>query len=112
MSIGGVILAAILVCVAATEVRALDHGGTGMIVATDRGHRTVGLVLANGHRLTLLLDSAAKVSDDLGRSITADALQQGDYVREVCTQLSDGRFVARQVVLLRPGWRGIASPEW
>lgn len=38
-------------------------------------------------------------------------LQPGDYIRSECITGEDGRLVARKIVLLRPAWRMLESPE-
>ena len=38
-------------------------------------------------------------------------LQPGDYVRSECVTAEDGRLVASKIVLLRPAWRILESPE-
>jgi hypothetical protein len=43
--------------------------------------------------------------------LALEGLQPGDYVRTECVADEDGRLVARKIVLLRPAWRMIESPE-
>jgi hypothetical protein len=38
-------------------------------------------------------------------------LQPGDYIRSDCTTAEDGRLLASRIVLLRPAWRMLESPE-
>ena len=43
--------------------------------------------------------------------LALEGLQPGDYIRSECVTGEDGRLVARKIVLLRPAWRMIESPE-
>lgn len=43
--------------------------------------------------------------------LALQGLQPGDYIRSECVTGEDGRLVARKIVLLRPAWRIIESPE-
>jgi hypothetical protein len=38
-------------------------------------------------------------------------LQPGDYIRGECMTAEDGRLLASKIVLLRPAWRMLESPE-
>ena len=38
-------------------------------------------------------------------------LQPGDYIRSECVTAEDGRLLASKIVLLRPAWRMLESPE-
>ncbi|MCI0407712.1 MAG: hypothetical protein L0191_03950 [Acidobacteria bacterium] len=38
-------------------------------------------------------------------------LEPGDYIRSECTTAEDGRLLASKIVLLRPAWRMLESPE-
>ncbi len=38
-------------------------------------------------------------------------LQPGDYIRSECTTAEDGSLLASKIVLLRPAWRMLESPE-
>ncbi len=44
-------------------------------------------------------------------ALDLEGLQPGDYVRSECIRGEDGELVARKIVLLRPAWRMIESPE-
>jgi hypothetical protein len=43
--------------------------------------------------------------------LALEGLQPGDYIRSECITGEDGRLVARKIVLLRPAWRMLESPE-
>ena len=43
--------------------------------------------------------------------LALEGLQPGDYIRSECVSADDGRLLARKIVLLRPAWRMIESPE-
>ena len=43
--------------------------------------------------------------------VALGGLQPGDYVRGECTTSEDGRLLASKIVLLRPAWRMLESPE-
>jgi hypothetical protein len=43
--------------------------------------------------------------------LSLEGLQPGDYIRSECIAGEDGRLVARKIVLLRPAWRMLESPE-
>lgn len=45
------------------------------------------------------------------QAIALDGLQPGDYVRGECQRGEDGRLLASQIVVLRPAWRSLESPE-
>jgi hypothetical protein len=40
-----------------------------------------------------------------------DGLLPGDYIRSECVTGEDGRLLASKIVLLRPAWRMLESPE-
>lgn len=44
-------------------------------------------------------------------SLALRRLQPGDYIRSDCVASEDGRLVASKIVLLRPAWRMLESPE-
>ena len=46
-----------------------------------------------------------------GDPLALEGLQPGDYIRSECVTGEDGRLVAQKIVLLRPAWRMIESPE-
>lgn len=43
--------------------------------------------------------------------LALEGLQPGDYIRSECVTGEDGRLVAEKIVLLRPAWRFLESPE-
>ena len=43
--------------------------------------------------------------------LVLEGLQPGDYIRSECISGEDGVLVDRKIVLLRPAWRIIESPE-
>lgn len=43
--------------------------------------------------------------------LALEGLQPGDYIRSECLRGEDGKLVAKKIVLLRPAWRMIESPE-
>ena len=43
--------------------------------------------------------------------LALEGLQPGDYIRSECIAEEDGRLIARKIVLLRPAWRILESPE-
>lgn len=43
--------------------------------------------------------------------LALERLQPGDYIRSECLTSADGRLVASKIVLLRPAWRELESPE-
>ena len=88
---------------------AADHEGMGLIVAAGPGRVTM---VENSHRHSLVLARTTQVTDDAGNPIPVTALGAGDYVREACVPQPDGRFIAKRIVVLRPAWRELTSPEW
>ncbi|HSB72281.1 MAG TPA: hypothetical protein VLH58_07780 [Candidatus Methylomirabilis sp.] len=46
-----------------------------------------------------------------GDPLHLEGLQPGDYIRSECVPGEDGKLLARKIVLLRPAWRMIESPE-
>ena len=43
--------------------------------------------------------------------VALGGLQPGDYIRGECMTAEDGRLLASKIVLLRPAWRMLESPE-
>lgn len=43
--------------------------------------------------------------------LALERLQPGDYIRSDCVASADGRLVASKIVLLRPAWKVLESPE-
>jgi hypothetical protein len=103
------ITVALLVGIGAGVALAHDeHVRTGIVVGAGA---TSVILLDEGRRLTLILDGETAVADELGRPIAAAGLGKGDYVREECRKMADGRSVARRITVLQPAWRAITSPE-
>jgi hypothetical protein len=46
-----------------------------------------------------------------GQPLGLGGLRAGDYVRGECTLAEDGGLLVSEVVLLRPAWRMLESPE-
>jgi hypothetical protein len=86
------------------------HTGKGTVLSVDAA--TGRLVMTHGAhgRHVLVLDRATRVVDETGAPIPAAALQPGDVVREECVT-GAGLPVARQIWVLRPAWKELASPE-
>ena len=105
----GLVVALVVFGVAGAAGAETVHVRKGVIVAAGPGDMV--MVLDNNHRHTLVLADATKVYDDMGKMIRTAGLRTGDYVQEECLRLPDGRFVAKRIILLRPAWRDLQSPE-
>ncbi len=92
----------------AAEAGAL-HSGTGTLLSVEGGR----LMMTEEPRGThiLALNYETTIVDATGSPLAAASLQPGDLVREECLAAGDGTFTAKQIRLLRPAWRELASPE-
>ena len=104
-------LVAALMVFGVAAAAAADHAGGGVIVAAPPGEPTLNVILEGGQRWAMLVGEVTEIYDDLGRAIPASRLNAGDYVREICARLPDGRIMAKQITVLRPAWRALESPE-
>ncbi|MFI5341348.1 MAG: hypothetical protein ACHQ7N_16105 [Candidatus Methylomirabilales bacterium] len=45
------------------------------------------------------------------QALALEGLRPGDYVRTECVTGDDGQLLASKIVLLRPAWKLLESPE-
>ncbi len=87
------------------------HSGKGTILWVDVAGGWIEMTEEPSGTHVLVLDPQTKVIDEMGRRISATALEAGDLVREECELVQDDNGVAKEIRLLRPVWMETASPE-
>ena len=106
-------VAFLFVILSGPVVSAGDHGmNPGTLI-----HRSVAVVTSidrNAGFLVIRQDDGQVLRIYVDRALAGDgleALQPGDIVREECTKSSTGIRTARRILLVRPAWREIGTPE-
>ncbi len=94
----------------AAETEPLHHGKATVLSVDPKEVRILMTEEPRG-TLVLSLNGETRIVDDMGNRMAAAALQPGDLVREQCLGLENGKFVAREIRVLRPAWMETASPE-
>ncbi len=82
----------------------LVHRSVSVITRIDRNAGFLVIRQGDGQIVRIYVDRATE-----GDSL--EALHPGDIIREECTHSSGGTRVARRVLLVRPAWREIGTPE-
>ncbi len=87
-----------------------SHQVMGMVTTVDREAGHIRLKDDGESFCTLCCGGETQI---LGGEdpLALEGLQPGDYIRSECVTEEDGRLVARNIVLLRPAWRILESPE-
>ena len=82
----------------------------GFVVHVDLAEKHVRLKEDNEAICTVCCGGGAQVFEE-GESRALEGLQPGDYVRTECATGEDGRLLTSKIVLLRPAWKLMESPE-
>jgi hypothetical protein len=82
----------------------------GMITSVDLKAGHVRLKEDEESFCTLCCGSGTHILGEQ-EPVALEGLQAGDYIRSECVTGEDGRLVASKIVLLRPAWRMLESPE-
>jgi hypothetical protein len=83
----------------------------GMVTEVDLQEGHVRLREDDESFCTLCCGTGTHVLGGEQEPLGLAGLQPGDYVRSDCTTSGDGRLSASRIVLLRPAWRMLESPE-
>ncbi len=83
---------------------------TGMVTRVDTEARSVRLKQDSESLCTLSCGVETQVHGEEA-ALALERLQAGDYIKSECTVADDGRLLASKIVLLRPAWRILESPE-
>ena len=86
-----------------------DHEIMGMVTHVDAGTGDVRLKQDSQDFCTLCCGDATRISGE--EPLVLASLQPGDYIRSECRRDAGGRLLASRIVLLRPAWRFLESPE-
>ena len=82
----------------------LIHRSVAVVTSIERDAGFLVIRQDDGQVLRIYVDRTS-AGDSL------EALQPGDIVREECTKSSSGFRIARRILLVRPAWREIGTPE-
>jgi hypothetical protein len=85
------------------------HEIMGMVTHVDVGTGNVRLKEDSQEFCTLCCGDATHIQGEA--PLALEGIQPGDYIRSECTRGDDGRLLASHIVLLRPAWRFLESPE-
>lgn len=83
---------------------------TGMVTSVNTEARSVRLKQDSESLCTLSCGVETQVHGE-DAALALERLQAGDYVRSECTVADDGRLLASRIVVVRPAWRILESPE-
>jgi hypothetical protein len=83
---------------------------TGMVTRVDTEARSVRLKQDSESLCTLSCGVETQVHGEEA-ALALERLQAGDYIKSECTVADDGRLLASKIILLRPAWRILESPE-
>jgi hypothetical protein len=87
-----------------------SHQVMGMVTVVDPKEGHVRLKEDNESFHTLCCGGETTILGD-DEPLAVSGLQPGDYIRSECVTADDGRLIASKIVLLRPAWRMLESPE-
>lgn len=82
----------------------------GMVTQVDLGKGHVRLKEDDESFCTLCCGGGTHILGE-EEPLALGGLQPGDYIRSECTTAEDGKLLASKIVLLRPAWRMLESPE-
>jgi hypothetical protein len=82
----------------------------GFVVHIDLAERQVRLKEDDESICSVCCGDGVHVFED-GESRVLEGLRPGDYVRTECATGEDGRLLTGKIVLLRPAWKLMESPE-
>jgi len=82
----------------------------GMVTQVDLGEGHVRLKEDDESFCTLCCGGETHILGE-EEPLALGGLQAGDYIRSECTTAEDGKLLASKIVLLRPAWRMLESPE-
>jgi hypothetical protein len=82
----------------------------GMVTRVDLKEGNVRLKEDDESFCTLCCNGGTHILGE-EEALALARLQPGDYVRGEYTTAEDGRLLASTIVLLRPAWRMLESPE-
>lgn len=82
----------------------------GMVTQVDLGEGHVRLKEDDESFCTLCCGGGTQILGE-EEPLALGGLQPGDYIRSECTTAEDGKLLASKIVLLRPAWRMLESPE-
>jgi positive regulator of sigma E activity len=83
---------------------------TGMVTRVDTQAGQVRLKVDDESLCTLCCSQETQIHGE-EQVLDLEALQPGDYVRIEGLTDKDGRLLASRIVVLRPAWRMLESPE-
>ena len=106
-----VIVVAVAIVVLMSRREKPLHAGKGMVTSVDVGGGRVTMKDEARGNLVLVLSQDTKVTDDEGNPIPATKLKAGDLIRQECVLVDSSRCQARQIRVLRPAEKELASPE-
>ena len=82
----------------------------GMVTSVDLQEGYIRLKEDDESFCTLCCGSGTHILGE-EEPVALEGLQPGDYIRSECVTGEDGRLLASKIVLLRPAWRMLESPE-
>ena len=82
----------------------------GLVVHVNLTDRHVRLKEDDESMCTLCCGDGTHLFEE-GETRALEGLRPGDYVRTECTTGEDGRLLTSKIVLLRPAWKLMESPE-
>ncbi len=82
----------------------------GFVVHVDLEEKHVRLKQDNDPICTICCGGGTQVFEE-GEARDLAGLRPGDYVRTECVTGEDGRLLTSKIVLLRPAWKLMESPE-
>jgi len=82
----------------------------GLVVHVDLAEKHFRLKGDDESLCTVCCGADTHVFAD-GETGALDGLRPGDYVRTECASGRDGRLLTSRIVLLRPAWKLMESPE-
>ncbi len=82
----------------------------GFVVHVDLTERHVRLKEDDESICTVCCGGGTHVLEE-GEARALEGLRPGDYVRTECATGEDGRLLTSKIVLLRPAWKLMESPE-
>ena len=82
----------------------------GMVTSVDLMERSVRLKEDSESICTLSCRAETHIHGEK-EALALDGLQAGDIIKSECVIAADGKLFASKIVLLRPAWRMLESPE-
>lgn len=83
---------------------------TGMVTSVNTEAGSVRLKQDSESLCTLSCGVETQVHGE-DATLALEKLQAGDYIKTECTVAEDGRLHASRIIVVRPAWRILESPE-